>query len=445
MVGKILSRLNNKHFLSLAGNGAMSFLAMITVAVLYRVLTVEEIGYWFFFQTVAILLDTFRTGFLQIALVKFYTGTTQQRSNEVIGSVWFLAILITVSLGFINLLFYPFLHLISDQAFLLIIYWFGITFLVELPASITSWILQADQRFDKLLVLRIIRQGGFIVLIVGFIVIGKMNLQTVFIVNVISSLFASTVAVVLGWSRIKFIFSKTKSCVREIFHFGKYSVGTTISANMLRSADTFIVAYMLGPAAVAIYNLPGRLMEVIEIPIRSMLATAMSSLANAFNKGNKREVAYILQKYAGSLTIAFIPIAFGALLLADVATSLLGGGKYVDTEAGNLLRIMMVLAVFYPIDRFIAVSLDIIHQPKANFVKVLLMLFVNVIGDFVGIYLTGNLYGAAIATSLPLLVGIFYGYYCFNKHIPFKLSMIFTSGIINVRNLARNYLFKPTK
>lgn len=445
MVNKILSSLNNKHFLSLAGNGAMSVLAMITVAVLYRALTVEEIGYWFFFQTVAILLDTFRTGFLQIALVKFYTGTAPQRSKEVIGSVWFLAILITALLGLINFLFIPFLHLISNQSILFIIYWFGITFLLELPSSITSWILQADQRFDRLLILRIIRQGGFIFLIATSILIGKMSLQTVFIVNVLSSFLSSAICILLGWSHIKYLVFKTKSCIREIFHFGKYSVGTTISANMLRSADTFIVAYMLGPAAIAIYNLPGRLMEIIEIPIRSTLATAMSSLAMAFNKGNKREVAYILQKYAGTLTIAFIPIAIGALLFANVATNLLGGGKYVDTEAGNLLRLMMVIAVFYPIDRFIAVSLDIIHQPKANFIKVLLMLLVNIIGDFVGIYLTGNLYGAALATSLPLVVGIFYGYYHFNKHIPFKLSMIFSSGIINIRNLARSYIFKFIK
>lgn len=176
--------------------------------------------------------------------------------------------------------------------------------------------------------------------------------------------------------------------------------------------------------------------------MRSTLATAMSSLAKAFNSGNKREVAYILQKYAGTLTLVFVPVAIGAILFADIATGLLGGGKYIDTEAANLLRIMMVLAIFYPVDRFIAVSLDIIHQPKANFVKVLLMLLVNIIGDFIGIYLTGNLYGAAFATSLPLLVGIFYGYYRFNQHIPFKLSNIFVTGYINVRKMIREYLVK---
>lgn len=420
----------------------MSVLAMITVAVLYRALTVEEIGYWVFFQTVAVLLDTFRTGFLQVALVKFYTGTQNERAKEVLGSVWFLAIVITAVLGLINLLFVPFKSYFDNPAILVIIQWFGWSFLSTLPSGIASWILQADQRFDRLLILRIVTQGSFILSVILLIVFDLMQLQNVFIANIASASLASLIAVLSGWSGIKTLGAKTASCVKEIYHFGKYSVGTTISANMLRSADTFIVAYMLGPAAVAIYNLPGRLMEIIEIPLRSTLATAMSSLAKAYNTGNKREVAYILQKYAGTLTVAFVPLAIGAILFADIATGLLGGGKYVDSEAANLLRIMMLLAIFYPIDRFIAVSLDIIHQPKANFVKVLLMLLVNVIGDFVGIYLTGNLYGAALATSLPLIVGIFYGYYRFNQHIPFKLSNIFVSGYINIRKMLRKYLVK---
>lgn len=442
MIKKLVRQLNNKHFLSLAGNGAMSVLAMITVAVLYRALTVEEIGYWVFFQTVAILLDTFRTGFLQVALVKFYTGTQHERAKEVLGSVWFLAIVITAVLGIINLLFVPLKSYFENPAILVIIQWFGWSFLSTLPSSIASWILQADQRFDRLLILRIITQGSFILSVILLIVFDQMQLQNVFIVNIASASLASLIAVLAGWSGIKTLGAKTSACVKEIYHFGKYSVGTTISANMLRSADTFIVAYMLGPAAVAIYNLPGRLMEIIEIPLRSTLATAMSSLAKAFNTGNKREVAYIMQKYAGTLTLAFVPLALGAILFADIATGLLGGGKYIDSEAANLLRIMMLLAIFYPIDRFIAVSLDIIHQPKANFIKVLLMLLVNVIGDFVGIYLTGNLYGAALATSLPLIVGIFYGYYRFNQHIPFKLSGIFVSGYINIRKMLRKYMAK---
>ena len=136
MIKKLVRQLNNKHFLYLAGNGAMSVLAMITVAVLYRALTVEEIGYWVFFQTVAVLLDTFRTGFLQVALVKFYTGTQNERAKEVLGSVWFLAIVITAVLGLINLLFVPFKSYFDNPAILVIIQWFGWSFLSTLPSGI---------------------------------------------------------------------------------------------------------------------------------------------------------------------------------------------------------------------------------------------------------------------------------------------------------------------
>ncbi len=443
MIKTVIEKLKNKHFMSLAGNGVMAILAMITVAILYRALPVADIGQWVMYQTVYVLLDTFRTGFLQVALIKFYTGTDKERAKEVLGSVWFLAILITLVLTVINVAFVPFIDFFHDSSLLFTIQWFGITFIASLPSSIASWILQADQKFDRLLILRIINQGGFILGVILLIVLGNMNLQTLFLVNLITNILASAICLFLGWAAIKTFISRTKSAILEIYHFGKFSVGTTISANMLRSADTFIISYLLGASAVAIYNLPGRLMEIIEIPLRSTLATAMSSLASAFNKGRKIEVGYILKKYAGTLTILFIPIALGVFLFADIAISMLGGGKYSTTEAANVYRIMMIFAVFYPIDRFIAVTLDIVHQPKANFIKVTLMLLVNIIGDFVGIYLFGNLYGVALATVLPLCVGIFYGYFILNKFIPFKLIDIFKLGYIQLRSVIRK--FNPQK
>ncbi|TAG12354.1 MAG: lipopolysaccharide biosynthesis protein [Sphingobacteriia bacterium] len=439
MIKKAIEKLKNKHFMSLAGNGVMAVLAMITVAILYRALPVADIGQWVVYQTVYVLLDTFRTGFLQVALIKFYTGTENNRAKEVLGSVWFLAILITLVLAGINLAFAPFVGYFSNSSLLFTIQWFGITFIASLPSSIASWILQADQRFDRLLILRIISQGSFIVGVILLILVDQMHLQTLFIVNLVTNILASAVCLFTGWTAIKTFFYRSKSTVLEIYHFGKYSVGTTISANMLRSVDTFIISYLLGASAVAIYNLPGRLMEIIEIPLRSTLATAMSSLAKAFNRDKKIEVGYILKKYAGTLTLIFIPIALGVFVFADLAISLLGGGKYTATEAANVYRIMMVFAVFYPIDRFIAVTLDIVHQPKANFIKVTLMLLVNIIGDFVGIYVFDNLYGVAIATVLPLCVGIFYGYYILNKFIPFKLIDIFKSGYIQLRSTIRQF------
>ena len=440
MIGSLYKKINNKHFLSFIGNISMSVLSMITIAILFRSMAKEDIGYWFFFQTLFVLLDTFRTGFLQIALITFYTGAAEKKANEVIGSIWFLAICITGILILINIAMLPFFNFFNNPAFIVTVQWFGLTFLATLPSNIASWILQADQNFGKLLIIRVLTQGSFIICLLLLILFKQVNLNHLLLVNFLVNVFVSIITLVFKWTHIGSFFKRTKQCILEIYHFGKFSVGTTISANLLRSSDTFIITFLLGPAALAIYNIPLRLLELIEIPIRSSVSTGMSSMAKAFNRNNLKEVVYILQKYAGSLFFAFIPLAIGGILFADIAVSLLGGGKYVNSEAANVYRIMMVLAVFYPIDRFIGVSLDIIHQPKINFIKVILMLVLNVVGDFIGIFIFRNIYGVAISTLFPLVIGMGFGYYHLNKFIPFKFKNIFIFGFIQIRVYYRKFI-----
>lgn len=439
----LVSKLTNKHFLSLLGNGSMSVLSMITVGILLRFLPQNDVGYWFFFQSVFVLLDTFRTGFLQVAMIKFYSGAEKMKADAVLGSVWFLSILITGILIIINLLSLFFLPHIQDIGMVSVIQWFGITFLLTLPSAIASWILQSDQRFDKLLLLRILNQGTFILMVLFFIFFRKINLEMILIINAISAAIVSLYCIAKRWTRISTFGKRTKESIMEIFHFGKYSVGTTISTNLLRSSDTFIIMFVLkaaGPAAVAMYTIPMRLMEIIEIPLRAFLSTGMPAMSEAFNKANKKEVVAIMQKYAGTLTIALFPISILAILLADVAVGLLGGSQYVGTNAVSVYRIFMCFAMFYPIDRFLGVTLDIIHQPRINFYKVLVMLATNITLDFIGIHLFGNINGVAIATLFTFLSGVFFGYFWLKKYLDFTLIGFFEAGFKEIKEMLHPYL-----
>lgn len=443
----LVSQLRNKHFLSLLGNGSMSVLSMVTVGILLRFMPKNDVGYWFFFQSVFVLLDTFRTGFLQVAMIKFYSGAEKIKADAVLGSVWFLSILITSILIIINLLSLSFLPRIQDVGIVSVIKWFGVTFLFTLPSAIASWILQSDQRFDKLLLLRILNQGAFILLVLFFIIFKNLNLEMILIVNAVCSALVSFYCIAQGWTRIRTFSKRTKESIMEIFHFGKYSVGTTISTNLLRSSDTFIIMYVLGaagPAAVAMYTIPMRLMEIIEIPLRAFLSTGMPSMSEAFNKGNKNEVVAIMQKYAGTLTLALFPVSIVAILLADIAISLLGGSQYAGTNAISVYRIFMCFAMFYPIDRFLGVTLDIIHQPRINFYKVLIMLTTNITLDFIGIHLFGNINGVAIATLFTFLSGVFFGYFWLKKYLNFTLLGFFIMGFKEIKDIVYPF-FSTTK
>ena len=441
----IVSKLRNKHFLSLVGNGSMSVLSMVTVGILLRFMPKDDVGYWFFFQTVFVLLDTFRTGFLQVAMIKFYTGAEKSKADAVLGSVWFLSLLITSILIIINIVSIFFLPNIHNAGIISVIQWFGITFLFTLPSAIASWILQSDQRFDKLLLLRIINQGVFVVMVLFVILFENLNLDLILIINAVSSALVSLYCIAKGWTRIRTFSRRTKESILELFHFGKYSVGTTISTNLLRSSDTFIIMFMLGtagPTAVAMYTIPMRLLEIIEIPLRAFLSTGMPSMSEAFNKGNRNEVVAIMQKYAGTLTLALFPVSIVAILLADVAVTFLGGSQYSGTNAVSVYRIFMCFAMFFPIDRFLGVTLDIIHQPRINFYKVLVMLATNIAFDFIGIHLFGNINGIALATFFTFLSGVFFGYFWLKKYLDFTILGFFTVGFDEIKIMVAQLLFK---
>jgi O-antigen/teichoic acid export membrane protein len=345
--------------------------------------------------------------------------------------------------GFFVLLNIPAFFLlpyIADPGMQLFIKWFSITFVCMLPSYIAICVVQAEQRFDRLLFIRFVTQFIFVGWICALIFMHRLNLQNVVYANLGANLVTSLITIFNGFSRIRAFARRTKETTLEIFNFGKFSVGTSLSANLFSRSDVIIINFMFGhvngPATVAIYSLGQKFMELVEIPLRSFAATAMPSLSSAYNRKNKEEVIYILKKYAGVLTVLLVPCCIIAVVLADFVIGLVGGGKYAGTvigiQAANVYRLFMTFALLFPADRFLALTLDVIHKPKINFYKVLIMLAANIIGDFAGILILGNVYGVAITTFIPILIGALIGYYSLRKYQPFKFFDIYRLGYAEV-------------
>jgi len=442
MVASLLQKLQNKHFLSLAGNGIMSVLGMLNMIILYRALPVASIGMWVFFLSILLLVDTFRSGFLTTAFIKFYAGASPERAREVVGSAWFIGGSITAVLVLINIPAYLFNSHLENPSIVLFVEWFGIIYVASLPYFIASCVVQAEQRFDYLLYIRFSSQGIFILFVIFMAITKTASLQNIIYAYLGSAILTSLFTILMGWSRISCFKNRTWACIAEIFHFGKYSVGTTLSSNLFGTSNTMIVNFMLGPAALAVFNLGQRLMEIIEIPLRSFAATGMPELSAAYNAGNKEKVIETMKRYTGLITVALFPACLGAVVLADVAISIIGGSKYVDSEAANIMRIFMIFALLYPMDRFFALTLDVIHQPKINFIKVLVMLVASVCATFLGIYVSGSIYGVAFAGVVPTLIGVGVGYWGLNRFQPFNILSIIRTGYTEAIGLLRTYWVK---
>ena len=420
--------LKNKNFLALSVNVIISVFSVIIMSLLFRAFSKTDAGTWFFFLSIQGLVEAFRTGFLNTATIKFYAGAEKERGESVLGSVWLIAIIITLIVALLSWVLFLFIPFIDNYQVLIVAKWLGITFISSLPFTVPMWILMAEENYSKLLWLRLVNNLSMLLIILFLINQNKMTLNNMLILNIVTNVLTGILCVFFKSFHFNTITKYTKETLIELFNYGKYTVSTSTSVLFFRISTTFVITFFLGPTAMAVYNLPGRLMTIIEIPLGSSLGTGMSSMATALNKNDEKQFIYIFKKYAGLLTFAIIPIVFGVIVFADLAVLIIGGDKYVDTEAANILRIMIFFSLLFPIDRFNGVALDMLHLPRINFQKVLLMLGVHVTGTFLGVLLFKNLYGIAFFGPLTVISGVLYGYYELKKRIDYSIREILLVG-----------------
>lgn len=434
---QILEKLKNPHIVNLIGTAVMAVLNMVQLAVVYRYLSPDKMGVWLFFQGTVGLVDTFRAGLISTAFVTSYAGTTKERSAEVAGSAWFLSTLITVAFVIANIIYLLLPYRVADPSLDMFMKWFGVVFIITLPSFIASCVQQAEQRFDRLLYIRAVSTLLSIIMIITLIVLKNLNLMTVIYTGFISGGITSLMTIVLGWARINTFWKKSTHTVKALFAFGKYSVGTALGSNLFRYSDTFIINFMLGASSLAVYNMGLKLMELVEVPLRSFAATVMPPLSAAYNQDNKYHVIYLLKKYSGMLTVILVPVVIGSLFFAEIAIWIVDK-KYLSTEAANVLRVFMTFALLYPVERFMALTLDAINQPRVNMIKLIFMLTANIVGDLAGVWIFGNIYGVAFATILPILTGLIISYTWLQKYMKFSLWDVYKIGWLETQWLIKD-------
>ncbi|WP_231490806.1 lipopolysaccharide biosynthesis protein [Pedobacter sp. Leaf170] len=425
---KLFSIFSNIHLQSLIANGLMSVFGVVTLSILYRTLSAIDLGIYIFFLSIIGLIDNLRAGFLTITIVKFFSGTTVERGKEITGSAWLLSVIIAVLFLVINIPTYFIADYVSDQGMVLILRFFSVISIATLPCFMADCIVQAEKRFDRMLWLRILNQGSFTLMVFVLAFLEQLTLKSLMYSYVASNLFASVMVLVLRWTMISTIYNAKKETVIELFHFGKYSMGTNISSNLFSVTNTFIINFLMGPAALAMYNLGGKLIQIVQVPLISVVTSGMPIISANYNKGEKAEMIYTLKKFIGMLTLGLIPLVILALIFANPIIHLLGGKNYVANEAPNLFRIFMIIALLYPADSFFAIGVDVIHQPKINFYKIIIMSIMNLLAVFLGVWIYKSIYSIAIASVVPVIVAILITYKPLNKFYKFNFFDIYKVG-----------------
>ena len=427
MYKKILNIIKGANFISLLGNGISAVFNLFSFMVIARIFSKEDMGKWLLFLTAVGFFDMFRAGIVRSALVKFSARDTK---NESIASSWVISIVISIFIALLLLLInILFEKQITQNHFDVFFTWYPLLVFCNLPFFISTWYMQAKYKFLPILLLRLCMVLPYLSISVYGYYKG-LDIDVLVRAYVIWNILASLVALLMGWSGIKHIFKTNKTIIKRQLNFGKYSLGTVVGTNLLKSSDTFIINSMMGSVFVAFYNIPYRIVELIEVPVRSFGATLFPKMAK--NSSDRDNVSRIFNLYVGSVTLTLIPVYIICFIFSDELVLILGGEKYLPYA--SLFKIFVIYALLLPLDRYIGIALDSLNCPKYNMIKIFLMVIFNVIGDIVVINYFNSIYAVAMITIGTVLVGVLFGMYRLKKEIKTSVILMLYAGLRFVKH-----------
>ena len=470
MINYLAKIIKEKNFLSLAANLSVAVFGFLSFVLLTRTLAKDPFGEWVLFITAANFLEMLRFGITRTAIIRFLSGAEGKEKYQLIGSNWFIGLIVSASIAILIFgIRVSFPQTIMNSGYRLFFLWYPLLAFLNLPFNNAISVLQAKQEFFKIFVVRVIQTGTFVIFLFFNLFFLNYGLETIVVVYLAMQLLTSIVTMIKGWDGVKYIFHANRTTNKTILNFGKYTTGTLIGSNLLKSSDTFILGLssFMGTTGVALYSVPLKLTEVIEIPLRSFMATAYPTFSKASIEGNIEKFKKYYYTYAGAVTFLLVPILIIAFIFAREFVIILGGMKYENTA--DIFRIFAIYGLLLPIDRFTGVALDSLNRPRKNFFKVVFMTVANILGDVfvifvmmkyvLGISLVTNflntslhfeslfdasaqmsfyftLQGVALVTIFMTIIGMIVGYNYLRKEIDVHFKQIWVEGI----NFYRSYL-----
>ena len=411
----------NKNILSLLTNVSISAFSLLGFFLLARSLDKENFGAWILFTTASGLIEMMRFGLTRTALIRFLAGAEIERRDNIIGSNWLISFVVTAILAaLISLTYLVFSSFIDHSGYEFFFVWYPLLLIFNLPFNNALAIYEADQKFGSILILRLSTGIPFTTFLLLNLFVFKVDLTTIILVHLGIHLLASIYCIFKKLDGFQLMLISSRQTVVKFLNFGKFTFGTLLGTSLLKSADVIIIGLSpLGSAAVAIYSIPLKLIELMQIPLRSFASTAYPKISKASIKGVQDEVIKLFYTYSGVTTLLFIPLGVFCFLFSETFILVLGGEQYLDSMAPIIIfKIFAVYGILLPLDRFTGIVLDAINRPKINFYKVLAMAITNILGDVIAVFVFDSIIMVAVVTIIFTIAGQFLGWYYVSRYLP---------------------------
>jgi O-antigen/teichoic acid export membrane protein len=395
----------NKNIISFIGQFLAALTALGTFMLLARLVSPQSMGDFLLYLSLATFLEMIRLGILHTAVVRGLQATNCQKS-KLIGSAWGLALIITgiliLAVAILSLM------VSAGNGFMLFFKWYWLSALALLPFDFGLWTLQAEGKFGRLTVLRLVNLGGFL-LFVCLSWFYSWSSEQLVLGHILSSGLASFWAVTSAASGLKHLRQFHLKSARELWAFGRYSMGTFLGTALLKTGDTVLIGWFLGSSSVAVYALAAKVLEALEVPLRAVVSVALPQLSALGGLGKTDQFRIRFYRYSGWLGLLYVPIVLFLFYKAPIILVWVGGQQY-GQDSVEVFRILCLFGLLLPLDRMLGIALDALGKPSLNMLKVMLMTSINFVGDIIALVLGAGLAGVALVSLINIALGVAIGY-----------------------------------
>jgi O-antigen/teichoic acid export membrane protein len=374
--------------------------------------TPVQFSAWALFVVIISIFESIKTGLLRNPAIKFLSLPQYEGREPAVRSASFfinvlfsltVVVLILMNGGWISkLLKTPELRSLLN----------GGTWIILLNIFFSQYemILQSNFQFNKILIANITRQSFFL----GGVVILSFYPAYFTLFNVLLFQIAGYIAgtIVITFACRKYINTKLLfdlKIIQHMLHFGKYTFGNNVFAQLGRTLDHTLTAFLLDPVIarnyVAYYNVVNRVNNMLDVPSLATADVAFPKNVSSLQETGLEKVTYQFERVAASILAIMIPLSILILVFPKQVLFIIGGKDYFP--AALILQLSMLFGWVRPLSYQFSSVMDAIGKPQVNFYMNLGFLVISLFLHYGMIKLTGGM-GAAIAQSILNLMMIWF-------------------------------------
>lgn len=389
---------------SLLSNGSILMFAFLTFLVLVRILPQQAFGVWVLYLTVTTFPEILRTGITQNALVKYLEGGNTDDYRKITTA----SFLINITTGLIGVAIVaglaPLLSRVWGVPELRDVLWlYGLYSVFYIPLTFFQFLSVANLDFRSSFFSTLAYNACNFLLLVGLYYFrGNINVFELPVLQSISALSGLIIILIFGKRYIKMSRKMDWTWVSTLFHYGKYVIASAFSSMLFNRMDLMMIGYFLNPAAVAIYNIPTRIGNYVEVPMNSMASIVFPQASMRVKEMGKDNVRYLYERSVGIMLAIIIPLAILMIIFAEPIVILVAGENY--RSAVPIMQLFALLSMIKPFGRQGGTMLDSIGRPHYNFYVLFFVLIVNFMLNWIFIVKFGIM-GAITATFISTVIG----------------------------------------